>query len=105
VDAVVLVSNLGYSGDRKLLEQVSGVDVAIGGRSGERFQRPQRVRGVPVVQAGTRGKFLGRLELQLEGNGTIRVRNQILPLDSRIQEASDLVREIDAYLEGLPEQE
>lgn len=101
VDALVLLSHLGFSGDLALLRELRGVDVVVGGRTGERLERPVVLSGVPVVQAGVRGKSLGRLDLGTV-DGALRVEHRILDLSTEVGEDPAVAAEVRAYLRAHP---
>lgn len=80
---VVLLSHRGYGADRRLAARLRGVDVIIGGHShsilanrpGAAGPAPTLVdgpdRAVRIVQAGALGRFLGRLDLELDAQGRV----------------------------------
>jgi len=77
--------NEGWGGeDVKLAEKVEGIDVIISGHTHTLLEKPLIVNGIPVVQAGAYGRFVGKLSLILE-NGNISVENSsLIPADDRI---------------------
>jgi S-sulfosulfanyl-L-cysteine sulfohydrolase len=83
-DVVVLLSHNGMDVDLKLAGRCSGIDVILGGHTHDAVPRPIIV-GNPcgrtlVTNAGSNGKFLGVLDLDL-GKGAIRnVRYTLLPV-------------------------
>jgi 2',3'-cyclic-nucleotide 2'-phosphodiesterase (5'-nucleotidase family) len=97
---VVLLSHLGFSADLALLAEVKGIDVVVGGRTGERFERPMLLHGVPLVQSGPRGKYLGRLDLRLDA-GRVQVEHRLIPLAEEVGEDPTVSAEVAAYLRGL----
>ncbi|MCL5677205.1 MAG: bifunctional metallophosphatase/5'-nucleotidase [Firmicutes bacterium] len=85
---VVALSHLGLDNDRALAASGLGLDVIVGGHSHHALEPPEVVAGVPIVQAGSHGRFLGetRLGLELEpvNNGRWRVAEvleRLLPVD------------------------
>ena len=80
---VVLLSHRGFEADRRLAARIPGIDAIIGGHShtilangpGAAGPAPVLVDGpdrpVRIVQAGALGRFLGRLDLDIGGNGRI----------------------------------
>ncbi len=84
IDAVVLLSHNGMDVDLKLASRVSGIDVILGGHTHDAVPQPIRISnagGVTLVtNAGSSGKFLGVLDLDL-GKGKVRdVRYRLLPV-------------------------
>ena len=81
--AVVLLSHNGMDVDLKLASRVSGIDVILGGHTHDAVPEPVRVRnskGVTLVtNAGSNGKFLAVLELDVRG--AVRdARYRLLPV-------------------------
>ncbi|HZD89582.1 MAG TPA: thiosulfohydrolase SoxB, partial [Pseudolabrys sp.] len=84
VDAVVLLSHNGMDVDLKLASKVGGIDVILGGHTHDAVPTPVMVGNASgktlVTNAGSAGKFLGVLDLEL-GKGAVRnVRYRLLPV-------------------------
>jgi 5'-nucleotidase / UDP-sugar diphosphatase len=65
-DLVVLLSHLGLDADRETAENVSGIDVIVGGHSHTAVTHSLRVKETIIVQAGAYGAYLGVLELKVD---------------------------------------
>jgi sulfur-oxidizing protein SoxB len=84
VDAVVLLSHDGMDVDLKLASRVTGIDVILGGHTHDAVPRPVVVANAGgktlVTNAGSSGKFLGVLDLEL-GKGAVKnVSYHLLPV-------------------------
>ena len=84
VDAVVLLSHNGMDVDLKLAGRVTGIDVILGGHTHDAVPQPVAVTnpgGVTLVtNAGSNGKFLAVLDLDI-GKGKVgNVRYRLLPV-------------------------
>lgn len=82
--AVVLLSHNGMDTDLKLASRISGIDVILGGHTHDAVPRPVPVKNrggsTLVTNAGSNGKFLGILELDVRG-GTLRSSHyRLLPV-------------------------
>ena len=53
---------------QELAEGVAGVDLIVGGHNHFRLDPPVEDKGVLILQAGERGAYLGRLDLEVEGD-------------------------------------
>jgi sulfur-oxidizing protein SoxB len=88
VDAVVLLSHNGMDVDLKLASRVSGIDVILGGHTHDAIPQPIPVTnpgGVTLVSnAGSSGKFLGVLDLELAKGKVADVRYRLLPVYSEL---------------------
>ncbi|RLF57107.1 MAG: hypothetical protein DRN25_07035, partial [Thermoplasmata archaeon] len=68
VDLTVVISHIGYAEDIKLARNLSkecGVDVIIGGHSHTILDEATIENGVIIVQAGSWGEFVGKLDLRI----------------------------------------
>ena len=85
VNKIILVTHIGYAADVEVAQQVSGVDVVVGGHtntflsnnySGAQGEYPtvlESASGEPVlvVQASTKTRYLGRLDVEFDGGGVL----------------------------------
>ncbi len=65
-DLIVLLSHLGLDADQQIAEQISGIDVIVGGHSHTAVTHPLRVNETIIVQAGAYGVYLGVLQLTVD---------------------------------------
>jgi sulfur-oxidizing protein SoxB len=88
VDAVVLLSHNGMDVDLKLASRVTGIDVILGGHTHDAVPQPIAVAnpgGVTLVtNAGSNGKFLGVLDLDIAKGKVTDVRYRLLPVYSEL---------------------
>lgn len=63
VNLIVLVSHNGFDFDKKLAAEVKGVDLIIGAHSHTYLSQPHVENGVPIVQVGSDGRWVGDLKL------------------------------------------
>ena len=89
--AVVLLSHNGMDTDLKLASRVSGLDVILGGHTHDAVPRPVPVKNrggqTLVTNAGSNGKFLGVLELDVRGGSVKSVNYRLLPVFAKLLEA------------------
>ena len=86
VDAVVLLSHNGMDLDLKLASRVTGIDVILGGHTHDAVPQPVSVANAGgktlVTNAGSAGKFLGVLDLELAKGAVKDMRYRLLPIYS-----------------------
>src|ERR1700726_2556088 len=88
VDAVGLLSHNGMDVDLKLAGRLSGIDVILGGHTHDAVPQPIQVTNAGgttlVTNAGSSGKFLGVLDLELTKGRLRDVRYRLLPVFSEL---------------------
>jgi sulfur-oxidizing protein SoxB len=84
VDAVILLSHNGMDLDLKLASRVTGIDVILGGHTHDAVPQPVAVANsggrTLVTNAGSAGKFLGVVDLELAKGAVKNVRYHLLPV-------------------------
>ena len=88
VDAVILLSHNGMDVDLKLASRVTGIDVILGGHTHDAVPQPIAVTnpgGITLVtNAGSNGKFLAVLDLDIGKGKVANVRYRLLPVFSEL---------------------
>ena len=89
-DVVVVISHNGMDVDLKMASVVSGVDVILGGHTHDGMPAPSIVKNpggqTLVTNAGSNGKFLGVLDLDVRGGKVQDFRYRLLPVFSNLIE-------------------
>ena len=100
VRAVVLLSHNGMDVDVKLASRVRGIDAILGGHTHDGVPVPVIVSNAGgktvVTNAGSNGKFLGVLDLDVKTGGVADFRYRLLPVFANLLPA-------DAQMQGLIE--
>jgi len=82
--AVVLLSHNGMDVDLKLAGRVTGIDVILGGHTHDGVPRPVPVKNAAgttlVTNAGSNGKFLGVLDMDVRDGRLREARYRLLPV-------------------------
>ncbi|HEX4411193.1 MAG TPA: thiosulfohydrolase SoxB [Xanthobacteraceae bacterium] len=83
-DAIILLSHNGMDVDLKLASRVSGIDVILGGHTHDAVPQPMTVTNnggkTLVTNAGSNGKFLGVIDLDVERGVVKDMRYTLLPV-------------------------
>jgi sulfur-oxidizing protein SoxB len=93
--AVVLLSHNGLDVDLKLASRVRGIDAILGGHTHDAVPAPTRVGKTLVTNAGSNGKFLGVLDLEVGNSGVTAQRYRLLPVFANLLPADP---EMAAYI-------
>jgi len=72
VDLVVVLSHLGFVFDINLHKVAPEIDVIVSGRDREVYDPPLTAAGPIIVSAGSRGEFVGRLDLHFDEKGELQ---------------------------------
>jgi sulfur-oxidizing protein SoxB len=102
-EAVILLSHNGMDVDLKLAAVTSGIDFIVGGHTHDGMPVPSIVRNAAggntvVTNAGSNGKFLAVLDLDLALGRVRDFRYRLLPVFSDLLPAD---AEMQAYIEGV----
>lgn len=77
VDLVVLLSHFGFPQEVKLAAEVDGIDVLLSAHTHNRISRPVVVNDTLLIQSGSHGSFIGRLDLEI-AHGRIQDYHHVL---------------------------
>jgi 2',3'-cyclic-nucleotide 2'-phosphodiesterase (5'-nucleotidase family) len=87
-DLVVAISHFGYFQDRKFASRSTGIDVIVGAHTHHNVTDPPAIpnadgsRNVIVVQAGSHGKYLGKLDLQIKDKKVVGFTNALIRVNA-----------------------
>lgn len=99
VEVVVVLSHLGFSQACQLVQDVDGIDVFLSGHTHNRLTKPASIGETTLIQSGCHGSFVGRLDLEVEGEGTgakVRVaRHQLVPMDDSVEPDAEMQALVD----------
>ena len=80
VDLVVVLSHNGFDVDRKMAAQVPGIDVILTGHTHDALPEPVMVGQTLLIASGSNGKFVSRLDLDVQGGQMLGFRHKLIPI-------------------------
>ena len=81
-DLVVLLSHSGFDLDRKMAREIPGIDVILSGHTHDAVPEPTKVGKTLIVATGSNGKFVSRLDLDVQGREIKAFRYRLIPVFS-----------------------
>ena len=94
-DLVVVLSHLGLAEDRQLAGEIPGIDLVVGGHNHFVLDEPMMVGDVPILQAGERGRWLGRLDIGCRDGRPVRTGYRLMAVDASVTPDPEIAAEVD----------
>ncbi|MFK7901510.1 MAG: thiosulfohydrolase SoxB [Nitratireductor sp.] len=83
---VVLLSHNGFDVDQKLPKVVSGIDVILTGHTHDAVPQAVEIGSTLVLSSGSHGKYLGRVDLDVQGGKVVDFNSYLIPVFSDVVE-------------------
>jgi sulfur-oxidizing protein SoxB len=84
VDLVVCLSHNGFDVDRKMAGRVKGIDVILSGHTHDAVPEPILVGETILIASGSHGKFVSRVDLDVQGGRMAGFRHKLIPIFSDV---------------------
>ena len=85
-EVVVLLSHNGFDVDRKLAGVISGIDVILTGHTHDAVPEAVQVGETLILSSGSHGKFIGRVDLEVNGGKVTGHSSRLIPVFSDVIE-------------------
>ncbi|MFP7675355.1 thiosulfohydrolase SoxB [Marivita sp. S0852] len=96
-ECVVCLSHNGFDVDKKMASIVTGIDVILSGHTHDALPEPVLVGDTIVVASGSNGKFVSRVDLDIQNGRMMGFRHKLIPIFSDvITPDADMTALIDA---------
>lgn len=79
-EVVVLLSHNGFDVDQKLARQINGIDVILTGHTHDAIPEAIKINDTLVLSSGSHGKYLGRVDLKVEGGRVVDTNSTLIPV-------------------------
>ncbi len=82
VDFITVLSHCGEEEDEKLAQEVSGIDVIVGGHSHSAIKETKKVNDTIIVQAGCQSRYVGNLQINIDraSKKIVSCSNELIPV-------------------------
>ncbi len=102
VDLVVLLSHLGLATDRRLAEQIPGIDVILGGHTHHLLEEAEQVGQTLIAAAGKFGSHLGRVTITFDPHSRkiVHMDGHCIPVANSQQDPDMVELNLKFYLQG-----
>ena len=102
-EIVVLLSHNGFDVDQKLASTLNNVDVILTGHTHDAIPKAIKIKNTLILSSGSHGKYLGRIDLKVEGGKVVDYSSNLIPIFSEViepdPEMSDLISKVRAPYE------
>lgn len=85
-ECVVCLSHNGFDVDKKMAGIVSGIDVILSGHTHDALPEPVLVGETIIVPSGSNGKFVSRVDLDIQNGRMMGFRHKLIPIFSDVIE-------------------
>ena len=83
-ELVVLLSHNGFDVDKKLAGDVDGIDIILTGHTHDALPEPVLVNNTYLIASGSHGKFISRIDLDVQGGQMKGIRHKLIPIFSDV---------------------
>ncbi|UFS63278.1 thiosulfohydrolase SoxB [Sulfurimonas sp. HSL-3221] len=98
VDCVVVLSHDGFSVDQEVARKVHGIDFILSGHTHDPSPKPIVIDGTVIVIAGSHGKYVGRLDIDIRDHKVKGYEYKLIPVASNIIPADPVGEKLVAEL-------
>ncbi|MBT8413856.1 MAG: thiosulfohydrolase SoxB, partial [Boseongicola sp.] len=85
-ECVVCLSHNGFDVDKKMASIVTGIDVILSGHTHDALPEPVLVGETIIVPSGSNGKFVSRIDLDIQNGRMMGFRHKLIPIFSDVIE-------------------
>ncbi len=94
-ELVVCLSHNGFDVDTQMASRVNGIDVILSGHTHDALPEPYIVNNTLIVASGSNGKFVSRVDLDVQSGQVLGFRHKLIPIFSDVitpdEEMSSLI--------------
>ncbi len=92
-NALIVLSHMGFEKDVKSSEKFNWIDLIIGGHSHTIIEEPKEFNGVLITQAGSKGEYLGKVDLVFRNKVLISKTGTLIDL-TKVKKEDEEIKKI-----------
>lgn len=98
-DIVVALTHAGGRQDELIAREIDGIDLIVGGHSHSVFEQAVEINGVPIIQAGENGYFVGRVDMTVDTDRDCIVdfSYSLIEIDASMKDDPETARVVDEW--------
>jgi len=93
----LVLSHLGEGSDQKLADENAEIDLIIGGHSHKIIQNPYKRNNALICQAGSKGRFLGRVDIKIEDGMILSKSAKLIEVDNLTETDEEIASLVSEY--------
>ena len=83
-ELVVCLSHNGFDVDKQMASRVTGIDVILSGHTHDALPEPYIVHKTAIIASGSNGKFVSRVDLDVQNGQVLGLRHKLIPIFSDV---------------------
>ena len=83
-ELVVCLSHNGFDVDKQMASRVTGIDVILSGHTHDALPEPYIVNKTAIIASGSNGKFVSRVDLDVQNGQVLGLRHKLIPIFSDV---------------------
>lgn len=98
VDLIVVIAHLGFPQEMQLAQRVDGIDVLLSAHTHNRLWAPVKVRDTLLIQSGSHGSFVGRLDLTVANGKVSGYKHRLIVTGDSIEPDPEVAATVDSVM-------
>jgi 2',3'-cyclic-nucleotide 2'-phosphodiesterase (5'-nucleotidase family) len=103
-DIILLISHSGVAVDREVADEFEDIDVIVGGHDQILIPRPMEEDDVLITQAEGYGLYLGRLDLEVDGDEVELLSDTLYPITAEVPDDPQIAAFVESYTRRLDDE-
>jgi len=93
----LVLSHLGEGSDQRLADENAEIDIIVGGHSHKIIQNPYNRNNALICQAGSKGRFLGRIDIKVKDGLVLSKSAKLIEVDNLSETDDEITSLVNEY--------